>query len=258
MSGQNKKHKTSNNITTTSRKSLKQKSKANTNSPARIRTTSRKKSTASGKKIAIGIATVALVIVAVVVCQGLFKKSYEEYDLKGLTAEEACKKARGAGWEVNGVIEIEGSGRTDCYNKSVIVTDYSYYRYNNSVSIYYGEKKTEEQQNTNQEQEQEQVKAEGSSSNSSDSSNNSSSSTSSWRQVMDGYEAWVNDYVDFMVKYKNSSNKTAMMSDYTRLLNEMTEWLRKIDSIKDDITTSDMVEYMQILNRINQKISQMN
>lgn len=70
----------------------------------------------------------------------------EEYDIKGLTVKEACEKVRGAGWTVDGVRHIEDySNKTDCYNESIMVTDYYYWDYDNSVTIYFGEKKTEEE-----------------------------------------------------------------------------------------------------------------
>ena len=71
--------------------------------------------------------------------------SYEEYDLKGLTVKEACEKARGAGWKVNRVVAREGDDKTDCYNEEIIVTYYDYYDYNKSVTIYFGDKKSEEE-----------------------------------------------------------------------------------------------------------------
>ncbi len=76
------------------------------------------------------------------------KKSYEEYDLKGLTAAEACEKARSAGWEVNSVRHVDyynNSDKTDCYNTNVTITDYDYNRSDKKVDIEYGTKKTKEE-----------------------------------------------------------------------------------------------------------------
>ncbi|MBQ3280608.1 PASTA domain-containing protein [Candidatus Saccharibacteria bacterium] len=240
------------------------------------------------------------------------KPSYEEYDLKGLTVKEACEKARGAGWEVSRVISVEDDDKTDCYNTSIIVTDYSYYEYNHSMTIYFGEKKTEEQKKAEceasgkwyrdssckSEEEWENdyawenahaaCKKYGSSgyaktltdcyvgseykgpvdgalttetqSNASTSSSSNSGSNSSWKQVLREYEAWMNDYVNFMKKYNNTSDtssKLAMLEDYTRLASEMTSWTQKVENVKGDLSESDLVEYLQTINRVNQKLSEL-
>lgn len=92
------------------------------------------------------IAVSAVVIVAIIaLLLGRDHHSYEQYDLKGLTVKAACEKARGAGWKVEGAVAIEGDDKTDCYNEEKIVTDYYYYEYDKSATIYFGEKKTEAQ-----------------------------------------------------------------------------------------------------------------
>lgn len=250
MSGSNEKQKTKNSTENTAKRPTKQKSPTNATKQVKTKASSKASKTSKKKLVSI-IAVVAVLIVAVIVGKAIFGKSYEEYDLTGLTIKEACEKARGAGWKVDRVIEIEGSGKTDCYKENVIVTDYYYWDYDKTVTICYGEKQTEEEK-----------KAASSSSSNASSSNTSSnngasSSNSNWRQVISEYEAWVNDYVDFMKKYNNSSNKSAMLSDYSRLLSEMTEWTQKVEGIQDEMTTSDMNEYLQMLTRINQKLSEL-
>lgn len=265
--------------------------------------------------IIIAIAVVLLVvIVSVILIVNGNKKSYEQYDLKGLTVKEACEKARGAGWEVSRVIAREGSDKTDCYNTSIIVTDYSYYEYNHTATIYFGEKKTEEEKKsecessgkwyrdgqckTEEEWENDYAwknahaackkyganayaktltdcyvgndyqgpvdgqPADNSSSSSSESTSTNESNTSSnttWRQVLSEYEVWMNKYIDFMVKYKNTTDNSArmsMMSEYSTLMTEMSEWTQKLDGVKGNLSTSDLNEYIQTLTRINQRLSE--
>lgn len=91
---------------------------------------------------------ILLIILGVVLFANIINidtNSYEKYDLKGLTIKEACVKARGAGWEVDEIRHIENySDKTDCYNDSVVVTNYSYVGYTKEVDIYFGEEKSEE------------------------------------------------------------------------------------------------------------------
>ena len=257
------------------------------------------------KIIAISSAVGLVVLIGVIIVAVINRPSYEEYDLKGLTIKEACEKARGAGWEVDRVVSIEGYDKTDCYNTGLTVSDYYYYSYNHSAVIYFGEKKTEEQKKAECEasgkwyrdgycKSQEEWENEyqwraahsackkygqeayaktltecylhgeyvgGINGSSSNKPQSNSSSDSSWKQVLNEYEAWMNEYVDFMIKYRNTTNTSelaAMLSDYSRLMSEMTEWAEKLENLKDDISSSDVTEYIQTMNRINQRLNEIN
>ena len=92
------------------------------------------------------------------------------------------------------------------------------------------------------------------------SSESSNTSSTNWRQVLSEYEAWFNKYIDFMIKYNNttdSSAKMSMLEDYSKLLSEMTEWTEKLDGLKDDMSASDVNEYLQTINRINQRLNEL-
>ena len=275
-----------------------------------------------GVIVVAGIVLLAIVLAVVLAITGSNnaqesqkdEHSYEQYDLKGLTVADACEKAKGAGWEVNRVVAREGDDKTDCYNEEIIVTYYDYYDYNHSVTIYFGEKKTEEEKKsecessgkwyrdgqckTEEEWENDYAwknahaackkyganayaktltdcyvgndyqgpvdgqPADNSSSSSSESNSTNESNTSSnatWRQVLSEYEAWMNKYIDFMAKYKNTTDNSArisMMSEYSTLMTEMSEWTQKLDSVKGNLSTSDLNEYVQALTRINQRLSE--
>lgn len=87
----------------------------------------------------------------------------------------------------------------------------------------------------------------------------STSSNTTWREVLTEYEAWMNKYIDFMIKYKNTTDNSArasMLSEYSALVSEMSEWTQKLDNIKGDLSTSDLNEYIQTLTRINQRLSE--
>lgn len=85
------------------------------------------------------------IVLAIAAISVLNKKTYEEYDVKGLTVKEACEKVRGAGWEVSSIRKADSSDKTDCYNEKETISDYYYSKGYREVSLYYGEKKTEEQ-----------------------------------------------------------------------------------------------------------------
>lgn len=266
------------------------------------------------KKVIFSILGAAILIVVTFVIV-LNHKSYEEYDLKGLTIKEACEKARGAGWEVSRVVSQEGDDKTDCYNTTLKVSNYEYNDWTSigeghKVTIYFGEKKTEEEKQAECEavgnwyrdgqcKSQEEWEndyawenahaackkygssgyaktltdcyvgneykgpVDGEAANSSESSSSAPSNTSNtnWRQVLSEYEAWFNKYIDFMIKYNNTTDNSAklsMLEDYSKLVSEMTEWTEKLDGLKDNMSASDVNEYLQTINRINQRLNELN
>lgn len=208
------------------------------------------KSAKSKSSLYLAVAgTIIFMIIAIVVIGNLNRKSYEEYDLKGLTIKEACEKARSAGWEINGVVSKDGSDKTDCYNENIKVTDYAYYDYSKSVYIYFGEKKTEEQEKS---------EVPSSTSPSSDSSSSSSNVNASFREVMDGYEKFMDEYINFMKKYKNASTAeiSSMMSDYTNIIKKYSEWSKKIQNYNsNNLSADDYAYYLEVYSRVIKKMS---
>lgn len=263
------------------------------------------------------LGAIAFILVVVIFVVVLNHKSYEEYDLKGLTIKEACEKARSAGWKVDNIHHVESySDTTDCYNEKLIVSGYDYWDSGKSVEILFGKegekkaeceasgkwyrdgrcKSQEEWENdyawknahaackkygssgyaktltdcyvgseykgpVNGEAVDNTTNSESSSPEPSNTSSTRNTNDVNWRQVLSEYESWFNKYIDFMVKYKNTTDNSAKMSmleDYSKLLSEMTEWSEKLDSLKDDMSTSDINEYIQTINRINQRLNELN
>lgn len=94
-------------------------------------------------------------------------------------------------------------------------------------------------------------------SSSSQSSDNSSTSSSDWRQWLKDYEAWVDKYIATYKKYQNNPTDTSLVSEYTKLAAEASEWAEKANDIKTDLSTSDATEFANTYARILDKISKM-
>lgn len=101
---------------------------------------------------------------------------------------------------------------------------------------------------------EEKTKTESSQSNA---SSNATSSSSEWKQLLKDYEAWVDKYIAFMKKYKNASatELAGMMSEYSSLMSDMTAWSEKVNNMEDNLSGSDLTEYLNTLSRISQKLS---
>lgn len=196
----------------------------------------------------------------------------EKVDVNGLTIKEACKKVREKGWTVYEIDGLDDGGRSveksDCSDETHKVSRVSYHDdksiWNHpSIELYFASGKKKENSNSNNNS--------NNNSNSNSNSNNedkiskpestpsASNANSNWKEILNGYEAWVDKYVTFMKKYKNasSSDMAAMMSDYSELLNQQKEWTNKLSDLRGKLSNSDLTQYLNTLTRINQKLSEL-
>ena len=73
--------------------------------------------------------------------------------------------------------------------------------------------------------------------------------------MMDEYEAFFNEYVEFMKKYYASDDAMSMMSDYLSMLSRYTEVMDKRDSIDEStLSEADDAYYTAVMLRISAKI----
>ena len=78
-----------------------------------------------------------------------------------------------------------------------------------------------------------------------------------FRKTMEDYEAFYDQYIDFMVKYQKSDNALAMMNDYMALLTKMSEWEKSIDSInEDELTDEELLLFNEVNLRVAGKLNQ--
>lgn len=86
--------------------------------------------------------------------------------------------------------------------------------------------------------------------------NESNSSDAEWKQFLKDYEAWVDSYIAIYNKYKANPTDQSILSDYTKMVGEMTEWSEKADDIEDELEDTDAaLEYSAELMRIASKLA---
>ena len=162
----------------------------------------------------------------------------EQIDVNGLTIKEACTKLRKKGWSIGFVLGDNGKS-SNCADDlhTVVVADYSDKEQDglHNVYLYYSDTGI----------------------NNDDQSTNATPNNYNWRQFLADYEKWANDYIDFMVKYRNanSSDIASMASDYSRLYSEGEDWAKRADDIKGQLSGSDLTEYLDMLARIHKKLA---
>lgn len=77
-----------------------------------------------------------------------------------------------------------------------------------------------------------------------------------FKEAMDSYEKFFDEYVAFMKKYKESNGTdVSLLADYSRYMNQYAETMKKFEDMKDDdMNTAETAYYIEVQNRINQKL----
>lgn len=83
-----------------------------------------------------------------------------------------------------------------------------------------------------------------------------SSGSSDFRAMVDEYEAYMNDYCDFMQTYNSESgNVVSMAIDYAKMMAQYSEWASKIDAIDESTLSAEDDQYfIDAQTRINQRL----
>lgn len=75
------------------------------------------------------------------------------------------------------------------------------------------------------------------------------------KEAMDSYESFMNKYCDFMEKYTADGAPTSMLADYLKMMNEYSETTKKLDDMDQSTwTDADMQYYLEVMNRVNQRL----
>lgn len=85
--------------------------------------------------------------------------------------------------------------------------------------------------------------------------------TPEFKEFIDSYESFMNDYCDFMEKYTGTETSgdtatlTAMMADYTSLLQQELEWVDKINAVdQSSLSAADSAYYLAATARVEKRL----
>jgi len=80
-----------------------------------------------------------------------------------------------------------------------------------------------------------------------------------FRDVMDEYEKFIDKYVKFMKKYEEEGRPLSMLSEYTELMTQYTEFAETMAAYNgDNLSAADYAYYLEVMNRVNQKLLELN
>lgn len=80
--------------------------------------------------------------------------------------------------------------------------------------------------------------------------------TPSWKETMDAYEAFYDDYIAFMNKYNSDTNNMlTMLDDYNKMTTEMMKWSEQMDAVdQSTLTPADDAYYLLVTLRVEKKL----
>lgn len=78
-----------------------------------------------------------------------------------------------------------------------------------------------------------------------------------FRETMDHYERFFNDYAAFMKEYSEADDPTSMLQDYADFLAQYTELTAELEAIEEsELSEADVHYYLEVMNRINTILSE--
>ncbi len=81
--------------------------------------------------------------------------------------------------------------------------------------------------------------------------------TVEWKQFLQEYEAWVDDYISIVKKYEENPTDMTILTDYMEMLSNLTQWTQKADNIQGSILdTNEALEYSKEMLRIAGKLAE--
>lgn len=79
----------------------------------------------------------------------------------------------------------------------------------------------------------------------------------SFKEAMDSYEAFFNQYCDFMEKYNANPGSPTMIAEYAKFMAQYTETMNKLDALgEENMSDQELAYYTQVMARINQRLAE--
>lgn len=78
-----------------------------------------------------------------------------------------------------------------------------------------------------------------------------------FKEAMDSYEAFFDEYIAFMQKYTTSDDTMGMLADYATYMTQYVEMMGKMEAVEDDdLSAAEAAYYLEVTTRISQKLLQ--
>lgn len=76
-----------------------------------------------------------------------------------------------------------------------------------------------------------------------------------FKEAMDSYEAFFDEYVEFMKKYNSSTDTMSLLNDYMSFMTRYAEAMKGLEEIDEsDLSSVEVLYYTEVMTRINAKL----
>lgn len=76
-----------------------------------------------------------------------------------------------------------------------------------------------------------------------------------FKAAMDKYEAFIDEYITFIKKYEEEGRPLSMLSEYTELMTQYTEFAETMAAYNgDNLSAADYAYYIEVMGRVSQKL----
>lgn len=76
-----------------------------------------------------------------------------------------------------------------------------------------------------------------------------------FKEAMDSYEAFFDEYITFMNNFSNSDNTLDALSAYADFMSRYSEAMEGMEALgEEEMSTEETAYYLEVTNRINQKL----
>ena len=78
------------------------------------------------------------------------------------------------------------------------------------------------------------------------------------KEMLDSYETFMNNWVDFSKKYEDEGEPADMLADYTDLLQQELDWVNKINALDtSEFSDADMAYYLAVTGRVTSRLAEL-
>ena len=88
-----------------------------------------------------------------------------------------------------------------------------------------------------------------------DSSANESGISAKFKEAMDNYEKFMDEYITFMKKYKENPSDLSLLSDYANYMSKYTDFVSNFDKWQnEDLNSAELSYYLDVQTRVSKKL----
>ena len=78
-----------------------------------------------------------------------------------------------------------------------------------------------------------------------------------FKEAMDSYETFMNEYCEFMKKYNKNSSDASLLADYASYMAKYTDFVERFDAWKnEDMNDAELAYYLKVQSRVTTKLAE--